>query len=678
MVNKEKERLMAELFGQKRNLDIYSEKDVLNRNAEELSKIIQYNQKTLADLRNEVPVDKMNKINNEVAKDFGVDVDLVQLQKDLENDYNVKIEAPETIVVGKQSREIFEKIEKDLNERVIGQKEACHALTIAFRRPYVIGSDPKKIRNSIILSGNNGSGRHVLVKEMAKLLKAYGLTVSESVNSLDLSRYQSPSQETLFLQDLYVVLNSRAGIVEIESSDQGNPVFTRMLAELSVKGQLTLNKRYTFKHNQLQIANDLVTDVIDTLNGNNKVLIFITEKKPYNLLDIYGKSFMDKIDDQIKTSLYDHQSLVLILDKLLQAFLVKCQTQLEIEVKIEQSFKDYILSFYSPNDGIDSIKPLITKVYDELVNLALNSLTDFKYVTLVYQDKVLAKIADESHELKITEDASEERQAIQKELDAIVGLDEIKAYLFSLEDHIKVAKLRKQKGLKNAEVSKHMIFTGNPGTGKTTIARLVSRMMKASGILRQGHLVEVTRADLVAKYVGQTAPQTMEVIKSALGGVLFIDEAYSLYRGKDDSFGLEAIDTLVKAMEDHRDDLIIILAGYSKEMKTFLEANTGLKSRFANIIEFKDYTGEELMKIACSIAKSKDYRIEERALGPLEKYFDKIQARHDMTSGNGRLARNLVEDAILTQSQRILAHPDAAIDELLLEDFDLKEKDDEK
>ena len=218
-----------------------------------------------------------------------------------------------------------------------------------------------------------------------------------------------------------------------------------------------------------------------------------------------------------------------------------------------------------------------------------------------------------------------------------------------------------------------MVFTGNPGTGKTTIARLVSRMMKACGILAQGHLVEVTRADLVAKYVGQTAPQTMDVIKSAIGGVLFIDEAYSLYRGKDDSFGLEAIDTLVKAMEDYRDELIVILAGYSREMEVFLDANTGLKSRFANIIHFSDYTGEELVKISVSIAKSKDYRIDEAAIKPLEEYYTNIQARKDMTSGNGRLARNLVEEAILNQSKRVLENKDADIDLLMLEDFDLKE-----
>jgi SpoVK/Ycf46/Vps4 family AAA+-type ATPase len=185
--------------------------------------------------------------------------------------------------------------------------------------------------------------------------------------------------------------------------------------------------------------------------------------------------------------------------------------------------------------------------------------------------------------------------------------------------------------------------------------------------------VEVSRGDLVGKYVGHTAPLTMQVIKSAIGGVLFIDEAYSLYRGKDDSFGLEAIDTLVKGMEDNRDDLIVILAGYTKEMETFLTANSGLQSRFPNIIEFPDYSGEELLKIAEINATSRGYRLSEDAKAALLDYFCVIQAMDDRSSGNGRLARNVIESAILAQSRRVLDQPDAQLDLLQKCDFDLFE-----
>ena len=195
--------------------------------------------------------------------------------------------------------------------------------------------------------------------------------------------------------------------------------------------------------------------------------------------------------------------------------------------------------------------------------------------------------------------------------------------------------------------------------------------MKAIGALSQGQLLEVTRADLVAQYVGQTAPLTMSVIRSALGGVLFIDEAYSLYRGKDDSFGLEAIDTLVKAMEDNRDNLIVILAGYKKEMAGFLEANSGLKSRFPNVINFKDYTGEELVKIADIQASSKGYIIDEAAKESLQAYFDQKQADNAAEAGNGRLARNTIEEAILHQSSRIVKESNPDMTLLKKEDFDL-------
>ena len=184
--------------------------------------------------------------------------------------------------------------------------------------------------------------------------------------------------------------------------------------------------------------------------------------------------------------------------------------------------------------------------------------------------------------------------------------------------------------------------------------------------------VEVTRADLVGRYTGHTAPLTNSVIESALGGVLFIDEAYSLYRGQQDSFGLEAIDTLVKGIEDHRDDLVVILAGYSKEMALFLTANSGLASRFPNQIEFPDYTGAELLAITQSIAKSKGYRLDDACAMPLVAFFDRRQSENAAENGNGRMARNTLEKAILNQSKRLVADADAALDLLLPGDFELE------
>ena len=656
--HEEKEKMMNELFSKRRSFsNIYNDSvDILKDTESELNKILLQNQKDL----------------DELTKDFNYsDEDLKKLKADIEKDFNISIDTPETVVLGKASKEIFDNIYKDLSLTIIGQDEACKAFTTAFRRPYVIGSDPQKIRNSVILYGSNGTGRHMMVDTIGSLIKKYGLSVSNEVYYLDMSRYQSSSQEVLFLQDLYVALSGKNPIVLVENFEEASPIFNRMLSELVLEGNCVLSKRYTLKNNQLvEATNTLSGDIIDHLSGNDKVLVFVSEKNPTKLMDVFGKSFIDKIVDKVKTDKLNEEALVKIIDQLIDSLILRCLNQLEIKLLVDPSINEFLRSVYEPNDGIDSISPHVKKIYNEMVDIALAH-DDVDTVKIWHDETIKASFGETVVDLNVIDDSKAEREEIQKELDDIVGLDDVKNYLLSLENLLKINQIRKQKGLKTNEISKHMIFTGNPGTGKTTIARLVSRMMKACGILQQGQLVEVTRADLVGKYVGHTAPLTMSVIQSALGGVLFIDEAYSLYRGKDDSFGLEAIDTLVKAMEDHRDDLIVILAGYTKEMKEFLEANYGLRSRFANIIEFADYTGEELMLIAKSIAKGKDYVIAEDALRPLQDYFTIIQNKNDPNSGNGRLARNLVEDAILNQSKRLLENPDAQMNVLERQDFRL-------
>ena len=264
-------------------------------------------------------------------------------------------------------------------------------------------------------------------------------------------------------------------------------------------------------------------------------------------------------------------------------------------------------------------------------------------------------------------------EAVRAELDSLVGLGAVKEYVFGLADNLQVQQRRAAAGFKTASLSMHMIFTGNPGTGKTTIARLVAKYLKAIGALKGGQLVEVTRADLVGRYTGHTAPLTNSVIESALGGVLFIDEAYSLYRGEQDSFGLEAIDTLVKGMEDHRDELVVVLAGYTREMDVFLTANSGLATRFPNKIEFPDYTADELLDITNVLAKGKGYRLAEGCTFPLLGYYKRRQALDSRTAGNGRLARNTLEKAIFNQSRRLVAEPNAPLDLILASDLEFDE-----
>ena len=243
---------------------------------------------------------------------------------------------------------------------------------------------------------------------------------------------------------------------------------------------------------------------------------------------------------------------------------------------------------------------------------------------------------------------------LMAELNGLIGLADVKREVNSLINLIKVRKMRESHGLKVMDMSFHMVFTGNPGTGKTTVARLVAKIYKQLGFLSKGQLIETDRSGLVAGYVGQTAGKVTDVVNSALGGILFIDEAYALARkGMDNDFGREAIDTLVKLMEDHRDDLVVIVAGYTDEMHDFLTANPGLISRFNKYIDFADYTDEELMDILHMNAKRQGYAVSETADGVVRNMLGAMTLSERMDFGNARGMRNTLEKLVQAQANRL-------------------------
>jgi len=253
-------------------------------------------------------------------------------------------------------------------------------------------------------------------------------------------------------------------------------------------------------------------------------------------------------------------------------------------------------------------------------------------------------------------------EELYAELDALVGLAPVKAEIKIVADLVAVQKLRKERGLPVAETSRHLVFTGNPGTGKTTVARLLAQIYRTLGVVSKGHLVETDRAGLVAGYIGQTATKVDEVVKSALGGILLIDEAYSLARGDDRDFGQEAIDALVKRMEDHRDDLVVIVAGYPAEMEMFIESNPGLRSRFPKRVHFPDYTSDELVAIFRSMCEKNHYTVDDDAVAAVRTRLDAIERGKGF--GNGRVVRNLFEASIGAQASRIVKMKDVTNEQL--------------
>lgn len=240
------------------------------------------------------------------------------------------------------------------------------------------------------------------------------------------------------------------------------------------------------------------------------------------------------------------------------------------------------------------------------------------------------------------------------QLDELCGLEKVKADVHSLINLVKVRKLREEAGLPVPPMSLHLVFQGNPGTGKTTVARLLARLYKAIGVLSRGQLVEVDRSGLVAGYVGQTALKTSEVVQSALGGVLFIDEAYALApQDNPNDFGREAIEVLLKAMEDHRKDLIVIVAGYTDLMGNFIHSNPGLESRFNKYLTFEDYDGEQLLEIFHSLCRKNGYTLAPAAEELARETFQRLYETRDENFGNAREVRNRFETAIARQADRL-------------------------
>ncbi|MCR8641602.1 AAA family ATPase [Paenibacillus sp. N1-5-1-14] len=243
---------------------------------------------------------------------------------------------------------------------------------------------------------------------------------------------------------------------------------------------------------------------------------------------------------------------------------------------------------------------------------------------------------------------------VMQELDRMIGLENVKELVYEIYALLQVGQYRSTAGLHSSAQVYHMIFKGNPGTGKTTVARIMAKLFQTMGVLSKGHLIEVERADLVGEYIGHTAIKTRELVKKALGGILFIDEAYSLARGGEKDFGKEAIDSLVKAMEDHKNSFILILAGYSLEMEQFLMTNPGLPSRFAIQVDFTDYSVDELMQIADLMTKEREYTFSSTAEMKLRQHLAAEKLMTLTSFSNARYVRNIIERAMRHQAVRLL------------------------
>ena len=524
-----------------------------------------------------------------------------------------------------------------VRSQVLGQDAFVGQVVKAFRRPFVMGTaDAAHARGSMLLCGPRGTGRHYALTCIVDEMAGRGLLKSNLIETMDLSLYPGPAQEKLFLQDLYAALQSSAEVLAFDHYESCAANYLNMLATLAIDGTLPLTNRYVLQRGILvEVGTALAPGAIGELQAAGKYFVFFSEKGESALADRFGARFVDALEGDIcKTEPFTPESLAAIAARELNHLAQRVRALCGLALTMGADVRDLVAGQYGKTSGMTAMREYVDGIYRALAEYVLDAETVPAPGTAakltVQEGRLMAAVGGgEPFDLLalLPRQYRGDVEAVEAELDAIVGL----------------------------------------------AARVLAKYLKAIGALRGGQLVEVSRADLVGRYVGHTAPLTNQVIQSALGGVLFIDEAYSLYRGREDSFGLEAIDTLVKGIEAHRNDLVVSLAGYSKEMSVFLTANPWLASRFPKQIDFPDYTGTELLSITKSIARGKGYTLDESCCMPLTAYYDRKQAEDAASNGNGRMARNTLEKAILNQSKRLIADPGAPLELLLPGDFELEE-----
>lgn len=567
----------------------------------------------------------------------------------------------------------FLNIVKKMNNQIIGQGEFIHKLCNYFKEKFE--EDKKGI---LLLAGKRGTFKKASVRLLFEELNEEGITENYNIDEIDLASYNFNLGYNAFLSDLYEKLNNSSQVIMFKNTEKASEDILNVLSEIYPNTCLKLKDNYIMKNKFLIEAKATDKNNIEEFICHNKFFIFIYNSEDNVLEDgildnkeevLYTKSLTE--DEQNKVIRREVLRSIDGIQKHMQGNIV-----LGIENKDEEEDSFGICNFLQENFIEDSnfgISEYISyKIYKPIMNLIQKEGLYGESQILIYVDKneIYCKSGDEIY--KLENYLVPTLEEVKYKLDSIIGIEELKNFIINVENNWKVQKIRKRLGLKTSKISMNMIFTGNAGTGKTNAARVTFEYLNALGILSKGVFVEVSKADFVTENTNDTSKRTNDIINSALGGVLFIDEAYSLCESEEDKVGKEIVDALLKGIEDNRDNLIVILAGYEKDMERFLTFNQGLKSRFSNTIHFKDYNPVEMYEIAINIAKSKGYRIAKNVKSGLIDLFTRNQITGKNDLGNARFVRNIVENAIIDASKKYLTNSDKEIDLLDRDNFNFK------
>lgn len=575
--------------------------------------------------------------------------------------------------------EIFTKIQKSLEKELIGQNEFIKDLCNYFNEKF-----EKNEKGMLVLIGEKETAKKTSIRRIFGNLKGTHLVENTQVGEIDLGSYNFNLGYNAFLTDLYERLSSDSACVMFKNIEKASDDILKVLSSLYPNTCLNLNDKYVIKNKFFVKASKEDTNKIDKIVCHNKFLVYISNNENFEIDKYFNQEFKSNIDKVLQTKPLNRneRNKVVKREVLKTIRTIEKEHNIKITLDINEDDKGdeyfgickFLQETYQKDSNFGISEYVSYKLFKPLTNLIREEKLKFATDTVIYvkDNDIYCKANGE--EFNLNEYSMPTLGEAEYKLNSIIGIENLKAFLNNIKNNYKVQKIRERLGLKTSNISLNMIFAGNAGTGKTNAARVTFEYLNALGILSKSVYKEVSKADFVTENVADISKRTIDIINSAIGGVLFIDEAYSLCESNDDKVGKEIIDALLKGIEDNRDDLVVILAGYEKDMEEFLSFNSGLKSRFPNIIHFEDYKPTQMYEIALNIAKSKGYRIAKNVKHDLIDLFAKNQINGKNDLGNARFVRNIVENAILDASKKYLIDKSKQIDLLERDNFNFKAK----
>ncbi len=587
----------------------------------------------------------------------------------------------------------FKNIEKLLKNELIGQD-----LYIKNLITYIKEKTVKNEKGVLILVGEKDTGKKTSIRILIEEMYKEKLIESDNINEINLDTYNFKLGYNAFLSDLHDRLKSKSKCIMFKNIQNAMEDIVHVISDLCFNSCFNLNEDYIIKNdvfvkadeenkeeiNDILNSEEIHKEKINQLICNNKFVVFTCDYNDINLDKVFGSDLINKIDKVLYTKDLDKKERNIVVRRRVIETINHIKEELDLDIMIDLNKDDenkeyfgickYLQESYKKDSNFGISEYVKYKLNNPLRNLVIKEeiKSNSRLFIYVENDEIYCKANSKVY--KLNEYTTPTLEEARYKLNSIIGIKELKEFIDNVQNNYKVQNIRERLGLTTSKISMNMIFAGNAGTGKTNAARTTFEYLNALGLLSRGVFKEVSKADFVSENVNETAKKTMEVVNSAIGGVLFIDEAYSLCESEEDKVGKEIVDVLLKGIEDNRDDLIVILAGYENDMEKFLSINPGLKSRFPNIIHFEDYTPYEMYAIALNIAKSKGYKIADNVEDDLIDLFAKNQISGKNDLGNARFVRNIIENAIMDASRKYLQDKQKKIDLLEAHNFNFKVK----